>query len=253
MGVDKFRVDGKTALIAGSSSGIGRASAEELAAAGADVFLVARREHKLKEVKSVIEQAGGACEYYAADVSVEENCKVAVDTCLKRFGKIDILVNSAGVNTGRADQFDVENYYRVIKIDLDGTFFMIKYAFPCLEKAGCGSIINIASSSAVKAMPAAGVPYTIAKSAIKGLTRMWGKSMAQAKIRINTIHPGLILTELTEGIFKVPGVAEELIKEIPLGRIGQADEIAYCVVYLASPASAFVTGQDFIIDGGFTC
>jgi NAD(P)-dependent dehydrogenase (short-subunit alcohol dehydrogenase family) len=253
MGIDKFRVDGKTALIAGASSGIGRVSAEELAAAGADIFLVGRRELKLQEVKSAIEQAGGVCGYCSADVSEERNCKAAIDACIKRFGRIDILVNSAGVNTGQVAQFDTGNYYRVMKIDLDGTFFMIKYAFPEMEKAGSGSIINIASSAAVKAMPSSGVPYTAAKGAIKSLTRMWGKSMGTSRIRINTIYPGLILTEMTEKAFENPETAAHFAKDIPLGRVGQADDIAYCVVYLASPASAYVTGQDFIIDGGLTC
>jgi NAD(P)-dependent dehydrogenase (short-subunit alcohol dehydrogenase family) len=253
MKLEKFSLEGKVALIVGSSSGIGRSSAELMAEAGASVFLVARREAKLREVKNGIEGNGGVCDYYAADAAIESNCGKAVDCCIERFGKLDILVNSGGINTGQVEQFDTENYNKVMRIDLDATFFMIKYAYPEMVKAGGGSIINISSSAAVKAMVDAGVPYTAAKGALKSLTRMWGKSMGPDKVRINSVYPGCILTEMTTGAFDNPELIPFFTKNIPLGYIGQADDIGYCVLYLASPASAYVTGQDFIVDGGLTC
>lgn len=254
MSLSGFSLEGRVALIAGASSGIGRSSAELLSEAGANVFLVARREEKLQEIKALIESRGGACGYYAADASVEESCEAAVDACVERFGQVDILVNSVGVNSGRIeDQFDTDNYRRVLKVDLDATIFMTKYAYPVMEKAKGGSIINISSSSAVKAMPDAGIPYTASKGAIKSLTRMWGKSMGPAQVRVNSIYPGFILTEMTEGAFGNPEIAPYFTKDVPMGSIGTADDIGYCVLYLASPASAYVTGQDFIIDGGLTC
>jgi NAD(P)-dependent dehydrogenase (short-subunit alcohol dehydrogenase family) len=254
MNLERFSLQGKTALVAGASSGIGRSSANLIAAAGANVFLAARREEKLQNIRVAIEAAGGTADYYVADLADERNCKAAVEACKARFGGIDILVNSVGMNSGQIeDQFDSENYAHVMKVDLDATVFMVKYTYPLMEQSGGGSIINISSSAGVKAMPDAGIPYTAAKGAIRSLTRMWGKSFGPAQVRVNSIYPGSILTEMTMGAFDNPEIIPYFTKNIPMGTIGVADDIGYCVLYLASPASAYITGQEFIVDGGLTC
>ena len=252
--LSKFNLEGKTALVAGASSGIGRSSAVLLSEAGANVFIVARREARLLELQASIEANGGTCGFFVADLSIEENCKASVEACVQHFGGVDILVNSVGINTGRIeDAFDTENYRYVMRVDLDASVFMIKYAHPFMEKAGGGSIINISSSAGVKAMVLSGIPYTASKGALRSLTRMWGKQFGPAHIRVNSIYPGCILTEMTQGSFGNPELIPLFTKDVPMGTIGEADDIGYCVLYLASPASAYVTGQDFIVDGGLTC
>ncbi|MDR1015442.1 MAG: SDR family oxidoreductase [Coriobacteriales bacterium] len=254
MRLGKLSCEGTVALVAGASSGIGKSSALLLAQAGAQVFLVARRAEKLEELKAAIEAAGGAADCFAADVSEESNCKAAVEACVERFGSVDVLVNSVGMNSGRIeDAFDTENYHKVIKVDLDATVFMVKYAYPLMSDAGGGSIINISSSAGVKAMVDSGIPYTASKGAIRSLSRMWGKQFAPAQVRVNSIYPGYILTEMTTGAFDNPEIMPYFTKDVPMGTIGEADDIGYCVLYLASSASKYVTGQDFIIDGGMTC
>lgn len=253
----QFDMNGKVALIAGASSGIGRASAIILARNGAKVVIAARREERLQELQREIVTTGGICEYVVCDVTKEEDCQKAVKKCEKCFGKLNILVNSAGTSgstgfdSGLTSEFDTDNLHHVMDVDFFGVFYMIKYAYPACERAGEGSIINISSIAALKA--AGPLVYTAAKGAIKSMTRSLGKSLGPKNIRINSIYPGLIETEMT-----APGLAnseflESHKKKSPLGKIGQPEDIANCVLYLASDASAFVTGQDFVIDGGTTC
>lgn len=253
----QFDLSGKVALIVGASSGIGHASALMLAENGAKVVIAARREERLKSLKQEIESAGGICEYVVCDVTNEEDCAKAVEKCEACFGKLNILVNSAGtsgstgLDSSFLSEFDTDNLHHVMDVDFFGVFYMIKYAYQACERAGEGSIINISSIAALKA--AGPLVYTATKGAIKSMTRSLGKSLGQKNIRINSIYPGLIETEMT-----APGLAnsdflEAHKKKSPLGKIGQPNDIAYCVLYLASDASAFVTGQDFVIDGGTTC
>jgi NAD(P)-dependent dehydrogenase (short-subunit alcohol dehydrogenase family) len=252
---DKFNVNGKVALITGAGSGIGKAAAKILVEAGASVIITDLKLEKLIVLDTEIKENGGICEYYTCDISVEENCKAIVEFCKKTFGRLDIVVNSAGTSGSAAhtleEHFNTDNFNKTMAVDFNSIFYIIKYAYPENEKNGGGSIINICSIAAIKA--AGPVAYTAAKGAIKSLTRLLGKTFGPMNIRINSIYPGLIETEMTAAAIRNPQFLREQLSQIPLGRVGQPDDIANCVLYLASDASSFVTGQDFIIDGGSTC
>ncbi len=249
-----FDLTGRAALITGGGSGIGKGCAVTLAEAGAKVLVVGRRLSKLEEVKAEIEANGGVCECFSADLTVETNCKAMVEECVAKFGRLDILVNSAGGRGAHGDleaEFSAENLRGTMALDFDPTFNAIKYSSPEMEKTGGGSIINIASLAALRA--SGPIVYSAAKGAVKSMSRTLAKRLGDRKIRVNTVYPGFIVTEMTAGVMDHPEIRAKYEAESPLGLLGQAEDIAWCALYLASDAAKFVTGQDFVIDGGATC
>lgn len=252
-----FDLSGRVALITGASShGIGNESAKLLASYGAKVFLTARREDKLQEAVAEIEAVGGEAAYAVCDVFQEEDCKAAVEACVETFGRLDIMVLAAGISglslSGGLDAaFDVENWKRVQGINLDGVFYMVKYGWEECGKHGVGSIIPIASLAAWKA--AGSVAYTATKGAIRSLTPCLAKLLAPKGVRVNTFYPGFIDTDMTHGATVSDGFAKMKLPAIPLGRFGNVDDCAYGVLYLASDASSFMTGQHLVVDGGELC
>lgn len=251
---DAFSLKNRVVLIAGGSSGIGRGCANVLARAGASVMVTGTRQAKLDRVQKEIIDAGGVCETFAGDLSQEENCKAMVEQCVAKFGRLDVLINSAGVTgtlEGIEEQMKTENFNKTMGIDFNATFFAIKYAYPELKKSGHGSIINISSIAALSARGP--IVYSAAKGAVKSLSRHLAKDFGPSGVRINTIYPGLVITEMTEIILDNPEMEAHFRADSPMGLLGNTSDIAYCALYLASDASRFVTGQDFVIDGGATC
>ena len=255
MGVQNaFDLTGRVALVTGGGSGIGKGCAKILAEAGADVMVVGRRMGKLEEVKVEIEAAGGVCACFSADLTDESNCRAMVDACVERYGRLDILVNSAGgrgAHGALEEEFSTENYRETMAVDLDSTFMAIKYAWPECAKNGAGSIINIASLAALRA--SGPIVYSAAKGAVKSMSRTLAKRLGGEGVRVNTIYPGFILTEMTAGVREHPELEARFRGESPLGLLGTVEDIGHCALYLASDAARFVTGQDFVIDGGATC
>ena len=213
-----------------------------------------RRMGKLEEVKAEIEAAGGVCTCFSADLTDESNCRAMVDACVERYGRLDILVNSAGgrgAHGALEEEFSTENYRETMAVDLDSTFMAIKYAWPECAKNGAGSIINIASLAALRA--SGPIVYSAAKGAVKSMSRTLAKRLGGEGGRVNTIYPGFILTEMTAGVREHPELEARFRGESPLGLLGTVEDIGHCALYLASDAARFVTGQDFVIDGGATC
>lgn len=251
---DIFDLSGRVTLITGGGSGIGKGCAELLAQNGAKVMIVGRRLEKLEAVKKAIETAGGICACFSADLTIEENCEQMVEACVKEFGRLDILINSAGSRGTHGElkaEFETENLRHTMSADFDSTFWAIKYAYPECAKNGVGSIINIASLAALRA--SGPIVYSAAKGAIKSMGKVLAKRLGPEKIRVNTIYPGFIITEMTAGVRDDPNMTARFTAESPLGLLGEVEDIAYCALYLASDAARFVTGQDFVIDGGATC
>ena len=253
MSHNPFDLTGRVALVTGASShGIGNQSAKTLAAYGAKVFLVARREEKLQAACAEIEAAGGEAGYYACDASTEEACKAAIEACVERFGRLDVMVLAAG-SSGLSersldDAFDTDNWRFIQSINLDSIFYMVKYGWPECAKNGVGSIIPVSSLAAWHA--AGSTAYTATKGAIRALTNKWGKLLAPQGIRVNALYPGFIDTDMTHGAVTNEAFANMTLPRIPLGRFGTVDDCANAVLFLASDASSWMTGQHLVVDGG---
>ena len=248
-----YDLSGRVALITGASShGIGNQSAKILAAHGAKVFLVARREEKLKDACAEIEAAGGVASYYAGDASQEETCKAAVEKCVADFGRLDIMVLAAGISglseRSMEDAFDTENWRHMLAVNLDSVFFMVKHGWEECAKNGVGAIIPIGSLASCHA--AGSTAYTATKGAVRALTQKWGKLLGPKGVRVNALYPGFIDTDMTHRATEVESYISSVIARIPLGRYGTVDDCANAVLYLASDASSFMNGQHLVIDGG---
>jgi len=234
------RCDGKVALVTGAASGMGAASARMLAAEGAKV-VVADIQDELG--RQVVAEIGDAASYVHLDVSSHEEWKAAVAHAVDTFGSLSTLVNNAGIANGAAIQhFDVDQWQRILDINLTGTFLGIRTAADPIIAAGGGSIINISSIEGIRGTPWAH-GYVATKWAVRGLTKSVAAELAPQGVRVNSLHPGLIKTPMTAGI------PDDMIP-IPLGRPGQPEEIGSWVVFLASDESSFATGAEYVVDGG---
>ena len=248
--LDTFRLDGKVALVTGASSGLGVAIAVGLAEAGCDVVIGARRVERLAETVAAVEATGRQAVAVATDVSRPEDCTAMVEAAMTRFGHVDILVNNAGIGTAvPATKETPEQFREVIDINLNGCYWMAQACGRVMQPGS--SVINISS---VLALTTAGLPqaaYAASKSGLLGLTRDLAQQWARRKgIRVNAIAPGFFPTEMTDEY--LPGYLESLQHRILLGRMGDLTELAATVVFLASPAAGYITGQAVVVDGGVT-
>jgi NAD(P)-dependent dehydrogenase (short-subunit alcohol dehydrogenase family) len=248
--LDRFKLDGRTAIVTGASSGLGVAVARALAEAGAAVALGARRSDRLALVQSDIEQGGGRAIAVTADVADPEDCSRLVAEAMNAFGHLDILVNNAGVATAvPAIRETPEQFRRVIDVNLHGCYWMAQAAARAM--ADGGSIINISS---VLGLTTAGLPqaaYSASKAGLIGLTRDLAQQWTGRRgIRVNAIAPGFFATEMTAQYRE--GYVETLEPRMLVGRQGEPHELAAAVLFLASDASSYITGVTIPVDGGFT-
>jgi NAD(P)-dependent dehydrogenase (short-subunit alcohol dehydrogenase family) len=252
------RVNGKVAIVTGASLGIGRATAMLLAKEGAKVALTDLRDTEGEKVARDIESEGAEAAYWHLDVAHESEVQRVLGEINDRFGKIDILVNNAGIAGASKPTHEItgEEWDRVLAVNVKGVFFCTKHVIPFMRQAGGGSIINL--SSIYGLVGAADVPpYHASKGAVTLMSKTDALFYAKDKIRVNSVHPGYIWTPMVEGVGKESGKSmEEFRKQIaalhPLGHIGEPDDIAYGILYLASDESKFVTGSELVIDGGYT-
>ena len=247
---DMFRLDDKVAIVTGASSGLGVAFAQGLAEAGADVALGARRVERLEETADLVRKAGRRALPVATDVADPESCTALVEAAIAEFGRVDVLVNNAGVGTAvPATRESPEQFRSVIDVNLNGCYWMAQACGRVMQPGS--SIINISS---VLGLTTAGLPqaaYAASKAGLIGLTRDLAQQWTGRKgIRVNAIAPGFFASEMTE---QYPdGYLESQEGRIPVGRKGDPAELAAAVVFLASDAAGYVTGQTLPVDGGMT-
>ncbi|MDT0201059.1 3-oxoacyl-ACP reductase family protein [Nocardioides sp. AE5] len=247
---DMFRLDGKVAIVTGASSGLGVAFAQGFAEAGADVVLGARRVDRLEETAQLVRNAGRKVLTHATDVAVQADCQALVDAAMAEFGRVDVLINNAGIGTAvPATRETPEQFTSVIDVNLNGCYWM---AQACGRVMGQGSsIINISS---VLGITTAGLPqaaYAASKAGLIGLTRDLAQQWTGRKgIRVNAIAPGFFTSEMTDQY--PPGYLEQQQTRIPTGRKGDPRELAATAVFLASDAAGYITGQTLPVDGGMT-
>jgi 3-oxoacyl-[acyl-carrier protein] reductase len=244
------RLDGRKALVTGGSRGIGRGIAVAFAEAGADVAIGYRRERaQAEEVVKEIEAHGRRGAAFAADVRERDAVRAMVEGARDALGGLDVVVANAGVPTRFEPLHEVDPGYfdRVVQIDLYGVFNTLHAALPLLREQRAGVILTI-SSIAADACGANGGPYVAANAAVNALTKVVARENARVGIRCNVIAPGLVATDIADGLLEQHGDA--IVKAIPLGRMGSIDEIGALAVYLASDDAAWITGKVFRIDGG---
>jgi NAD(P)-dependent dehydrogenase (short-subunit alcohol dehydrogenase family) len=241
-------LQGRVALVTGAGSGIGKATAVKLGAAGASVIATDVNGDAAQETGAAIREAGGTAEALRLDVSVPEDHAESVTLAQSRFGGLHIAINNAGfgIAAGRIGDTPVEEWNRVIATNLTGVFCGLRAQLPALEAAGGGAIVNVASilGAVGKAGSAA---YVASKHGVVGLTRSAALEYAGGGVRVNAVGPGYIRTPLTRD----GASAEQFIPLHPLGRLGTAEEVANLIVFLVSPSASFVTGAYYPVDGGY--
>jgi len=241
---------GQTAIVTGASRGIGRAIAISLAQAGAKVACIARSEDKLAETVQAIVAAGGVADAYACDVTSGESVQKVVDAVTEKWEKLHILVNNAGVTRDTLiPRMSDEDWDLVINTNLRGTFLFTRAVTRPMMQGRYGRIINISSVSGITGNPGQS-NYSASKAGVIGMTRSIAKELAGRKITVNAVAPGFIETEMTEALG--PVVLDEVKKRVPAKRLGQPEDIAGPVLFLASEAAAYITGQVLTVDGGLT-
>lgn len=250
------RVLSKVIIVTGGASGIGEATCHLLAKEGATIALVDIDDNAGKEVVKMIQESGGNAEFWHMDTSEEQEVKKVIMEIAERFGRIDVLVNNAGIigSNNPTHEFLEEDWDRVMNISVKGVLFCTKYVIPHLKKAGGGSIINVSSLHGLL-----GTPDYPANHAAKGAVRLMSKTDAMLyvkdKIRVNSVHPGYIRTALTEKIAKNSELSYDEVRSQqdklqPMGRMGEPDDVAYGILYLASDESKFMTASELVVDGG---
>ena len=248
-----MRLEGKVALISGGARGQGAAEAKLFAGEGAKVVFGDILDDLGKQVEAEIHEVGGEALYIHLDVTNAADWASAVEAAVSRYGRLDVLVNNAGITIRKnVEDTTEEDWDRIMAINAKGVFLGTKQAIPAMRESGGGSIVNISSTAGLVGSPYSGASYAATKGAVRLFTKATAIQYAKESIRCNSVHPGLLETPMTQDMLADAAHREERTQRIPLGRVGTAEDVANGVLYLASDEASFVTGSELVIDGGAT-
>jgi NAD(P)-dependent dehydrogenase (short-subunit alcohol dehydrogenase family) len=247
-----MRLENKVALITGGASGMGASMARVFAREGAKVAVADMLEDDGKKLADEITKANGAAIFQKLDVTSEAGWQEAIAATLAAFGRLDILVNDAGISGSAVDDlFDTAAWERLMAVNATGTFLGMKYAIPQMQKTGGGAIVNISSISGVTGQRGIHVGYNASKGAVRTLTKAAAAQHGRDNIRVNSVHPGLMPPMRTSGRTADPAVRAKMLEGVPLRRAGRVEEVANAVLFLASDDASYITGVELYVDGGF--
>jgi NAD(P)-dependent dehydrogenase (short-subunit alcohol dehydrogenase family) len=252
---DNTALSGRVAVITGAATGIGRASALVFARAGARVALADSRKPELDKAADEVREAGGEVTSSALDLARPGDCPAVVELAVGAFGRVDIVLNNAGVGTmvvgGTVETIELDHWDLAQDVNVRAMYLVSRAAIPHLRRAGGGAIVNIASVSAFRGSTARPThAYAASKGAVLSLTRAMAASYGVDRIRVNAICPGTIRTRLTADIIERVSLDAKEGRGIPLGRVGEPEDIAQCALFLASDAASFISGAHIVVDGG---
>jgi NAD(P)-dependent dehydrogenase (short-subunit alcohol dehydrogenase family) len=247
----EFSLEGRVAVVTGASRGIGRAIALRLAAAGARVVVSSRKLEGVQAVADEIRAAGGEALAVQCHVGQPDDVTALVARTVEAFGRLDVAINNAATNPhfGPLLSADEGQWLKILDTNLLGMVRLCRAVAPQMEKQGGGKIVNLASVAGLRPSPGMGV-YGVSKAGVIMLTQVLAVELGQANIQVNAIAPGIIKTRFSQVLWQTPQIADPIRERLPLGRFGEPEDVAGLALYLASPASDYVTGAVFVVDGG---
>jgi cyclopentanol dehydrogenase len=247
------RLAGKVALISGGARGQGATEARLFVREGASVVFGDVLDDQGKKVEAEIRASGGQATYVHLDVTREADWRAAVATAVQAYGKLNVLVNNAGILfRSKIEDTSEADWDRIMAVNVKGVFLGTKCALPAMRQAGGGSIINISSTAGLVGSPGETAAYTATKGAVRLFTKATAIQHAKDNIRCNSVHPGPIVTDMIKDTLEKREAWEQRLRRLPMGRAGTPEEVAYGVLYLASDESSYMTGSELVIDGGTT-